>query len=80
MLRCVVYLFGVHLLLLHTDIKSQNIFIEKNGRVRLADFGISKALENTLAQAQTFIGTPYYLSPELCEVQYIIYIYIYSNI
>lgn len=53
--------------IIHRDIKSQNIFIEKSGRVRLADFGISKAMESTLAQAKTFIGTPYYLSPELCE-------------
>lgn len=53
--------------IIHRDIKSQNIFIEKNDRLRLADFGISKALESTMAQAKTFIGTPYYLSPELCE-------------
>ncbi|XP_026190198.1 serine/threonine-protein kinase Nek5 [Cyclospora cayetanensis] len=53
--------------IIHRDIKSQNIFIEKNNRLRLADFGISKALESTQAQAKTFIGTPYYLSPELCK-------------
>ncbi|KAL8426750.1 hypothetical protein Efla_002264 [Eimeria flavescens] len=53
--------------IIHRDIKSQNIFIEKGERLRLADFGISRALESTHAMAKTFIGTPYYLSPELCE-------------
>ncbi|KAL8270930.1 hypothetical protein Esti_005142 [Eimeria stiedai] len=53
--------------IIHRDIKSQNIFIEKDQRLRLADFGISKALESTQALAKTFIGTPHYLSPELCE-------------
>lgn len=44
------------------------MFLDADGRLRLADFGISKALDSTLAEARTFIGTPFYLSPELCEV------------
>ena len=51
--------------ILHRDIKSQNIFLTKNNMVKLGDFGISKTLEHTLANAKTIIGTPYYLSPEI---------------
>ncbi|KAF8819572.1 NEK kinase, partial [Cardiosporidium cionae] len=53
--------------ILHRDIKSMNLFLDNNGRLRIGDFGVSKVLENTLAYAQTMVGTPYYLSPELCE-------------
>lgn len=65
LLMAVKYTHSNHVI--HRDIKSQNIFIERNSRLRLADFGISKALESTHANAKTFIGTPYYLSPELCQ-------------
>ncbi|EAZ51589.1 hypothetical protein, partial [Cryptosporidium parvum Iowa II] len=51
--------------ILHRDIKSQNIFISYNG-LKIGDFGIAKVLENTGAFAKTTIGTPYYLSPEIC--------------
>ena len=37
-----------------------------NGTCKIGDFGISKNLSHTLAQARTRIGTPYYLSPEIC--------------
>ncbi|KAH7648386.1 hypothetical protein FG379_000310 [Cryptosporidium bovis] len=51
--------------ILHRDIKSQNMFISNNG-LKIGDFGIAKVLENTGAFAKTTIGTPYYLSPEIC--------------
>ena len=35
--------------------------------MKVGDFGISRVLENTLAEAQTVVGTPYYMSPEVCE-------------
>ena len=47
--------------------KAQNIFLTKEGTIKLGDFGVARTLENTLAQAQTQIGTPYYLSPEICK-------------
>lgn len=53
--------------ILHRDIKCQNIFITRGNVVKLGDFGIAKILQNTVDLAKTCIGTPYYLSPEICE-------------
>ncbi|XP_043988685.1 serine/threonine-protein kinase Nek5-like isoform X3 [Gambusia affinis] len=54
--------------ILHRDIKSQNIFLTSGGmKVKLGDFGIARILNNTLEMARTCVGTPYYLSPEICE-------------
>jgi NIMA (never in mitosis gene a)-related kinase 1/4/5 len=53
--------------ILHRDLKSQNIFLTANNTIKLGDFGISKVLENTCDQALTVQGTPYYMSPEVCQ-------------
>lgn len=51
---------------LHRDLKSLNVFLTKDDGVRLGDLGVAKIL-GTQKFAQTLVGTPYYLSPELCE-------------
>ena len=53
--------------ILHRDIKTQNIFLDEGGVVKLGDFGVAKVLGSTMALASTAVGTPYYLSPEICE-------------
>lgn len=53
--------------ILHWDIKLQNIFLTGNNTIKLGDFGISKVLESTVEAAMTVVGTPYYMSPEVCE-------------
>ncbi len=54
-------------LILHRDLKPQNIFLTRKNLVRLGDFGISRVLTNTQSVASTCVGTPLYLAPELCE-------------
>ncbi|XP_039329254.1 serine/threonine-protein kinase Nek5 isoform X2 [Saimiri boliviensis] len=54
--------------ILHRDIKTQNIFLSKNGMIaKLGDFGIARVLNNSMEFARTCVGTPYYLSPEICQ-------------
>lgn len=51
--------------ILHRDLKTQNIFLMKNGMLKLGDFGIARLLNTTSDLATTVVGTPYYLSPEI---------------
>ena len=51
---------------LHRDLKTLNIFLTKALEVKIGDLGVAKAL-NQNNFAKTYIGTPYYLSPEICE-------------
>lgn len=53
--------------ILHRDLKGQNIFLTKDNRVKLGDFGIARVLGKTIEKAKTMVGTPYYLSPEIIE-------------
>ena len=48
------------------DIKTSNIFLTASGNLKIGDFGISKILDNSNIKAMTLVGTPYYLSPEVC--------------
>ncbi|KNC47932.1 NEK protein kinase [Thecamonas trahens ATCC 50062] len=52
---------------LHRDIKAPNVMIAADNTLRLADFGLSAELETESSMRQTRVGTPYYMSPELCQ-------------
>ena len=53
--------------ILHRDIKTLNVFLSRDESLRIGDLGVAKRLMSTAAFAHTIVGTPYYLSPELCE-------------
>jgi len=53
--------------ILHRDIKTMNIFLTKDDNIKVGDLGVARILNNTNELANTMVGTPYYLSPELCE-------------
>jgi serine/threonine protein kinase len=57
--------------IIHRDMKTSNIFLKgpEPYRCMIGDFGISRVLEETLMAANTVIGTPHYLSPEVCNKQ-----------
>ncbi|XP_014669645.1 PREDICTED: serine/threonine-protein kinase Nek2-like [Priapulus caudatus] len=49
---------------LHRDIKPANVFLDSTNDVKLGDFGLSRILAHDSSFAKTFVGTPYYMSPE----------------
>ncbi|KIY99533.1 hypothetical protein MNEG_8429 [Monoraphidium neglectum] len=52
--------------ILHRDLKTQNILLAEEGAVMLADFGISKVLQQAESYATTMVGTPLVMAPEVC--------------
>lgn len=53
--------------IVHRDLKTKNLFLTKDQRIKLGDFGIAKLLNHTRDKLNTMVGTPYYLAPELIE-------------
>ncbi|CAG2214656.1 NEK1_4_5 [Mytilus edulis] len=53
--------------ILHRDLKTQNIFLTSQNVVKIGDFGIARVLRDSADCAMTAIGTPFYLSPEICQ-------------
>ena len=53
--------------ILHRDLKTLNIFLTKEGTLKIGDLGVAKILNTSCSFANTLVGTPYYLSPEICE-------------
>ncbi|CAK9024973.1 unnamed protein product [Durusdinium trenchii] len=66
MLKGVEYVHSCHIL--HRDLKTSNMLLDVDHRiVKVGDFGIARVLESTTAVAVTMLGTPYYMSPEVCK-------------
>uniref|UniRef100_A0AAZ3PYB8 non-specific serine/threonine protein kinase n=1 Tax=Oncorhynchus tshawytscha TaxID=74940 RepID=A0AAZ3PYB8_ONCTS len=62
-LRGLSHLHSHHVI--HRDIKGQNVLLTENAEVKLVDFGVSAQLDRTIGKRNTFIGTPYWMAPEV---------------
>ncbi|XP_022648206.1 mitogen-activated protein kinase kinase kinase kinase 3-like [Varroa jacobsoni] len=66
-LRGLYYLHSLNMM--HRDVKGANILLTEDGGVKLADFGVSAKITSTIAKRKSFIGTPYWMAPEVAAVE-----------
>lgn len=65
LLTALTFIHAHHIL--HRDLKPSNILIDKNGDLKIADFGVSRIMTETTCNAQTSVGTANYMPPEMCK-------------